>query len=120
MFKKQHTFEERFIESKRVLEKYPHRIPIICEKCNNQKDLPDIDKIKYLVPSDMTIGQFMFIIRKRIAINPEEALFLLVGNTITSSSMTIGYVYNFHKDPDGYLYIQYAKENTFGLGLGFT
>ena len=28
--------------------------------------LDDIDKCKYLVPKDMTMGQFLFVIRKRI------------------------------------------------------
>jgi hypothetical protein len=31
-FKKKHTFEYRFNETYRILQKYPDRIPVICEK----------------------------------------------------------------------------------------
>ena len=31
---------------------------VICEKAD-KSDIPDIDKKKYLVPADLTVGQFM-------------------------------------------------------------
>lgn len=113
-FKSQFSFEDRFSESKRVMEKYSNRIPIICEKLSSKADLPDIDKTKYLVPNDLTVGQFVYIIRNRMKLPPEEALFLLISNNIFSSSTLMGTLYNFYKDADGFLYIQYCKENTFG------
>jgi len=114
MFKKQYSFDERFNESKRVLEKYADRIPIICEKAFNRSDLPSLDKSKYLVPLDYTLGQFMFIIRQRMHLKSEEALYFIIANSFYSSSTMIGVLYDLHKDPDGFLYIMYAKENTFG------
>ena len=57
-FKKQNTIDKRKSESKTIVAKYPGRIPIIVEKYNDC-ELPDIDKMKYLVPKDMTISQFM-------------------------------------------------------------
>lgn len=113
-FKSQHSFEDRIEESTRIIAKYPDRRPIICEKLKNQRDLPDIDKKKYLVPFDLTIGQFIYVIRKRIQIRPEEGIFLFINNQIVTGSSIIGYIYENSKDPDGFLYIQYAKENTFG------
>jgi GABA(A) receptor-associated protein len=113
-FKQQFSLQNRVKESSRILSKYPDRIPIICEKANNQNDLPNIDKKKYLVPFDLTIGQFMCVIRNRMRLRPDESLFLFVNNEIVSGSSIIGYVYEQLKDPDGFLYIQYAKENTFG------
>ena len=35
--------------SNRILEKYPERVPVICEKLGN--DLPDLDRYKFLVPN---------------------------------------------------------------------
>jgi len=113
-FKQEFSFEYRLNESNRVLNKYPDRKPIICEKFGSQKDLPDIDKKKYLVPDELTIGQFIYVIRKRIHLNPEAALFLFVNNKIVSSSCLISQLYHNEKDPDGFLYIQYSKENVFG------
>jgi GABA(A) receptor-associated protein len=113
-FKKQYPFEKRFNESKRVLEQYTNKIPIICEKSNSQSNLPEIDKIKYLVPIDFNVGQFIYIIRNRMKLRSEEALFLIIGNNIFSSSTMLGPLYDCYKDKDGFLYIQYCKENTFG------
>ena len=118
-FKYNYPFYSRFNESHRVLDKYPDRVPIICEKSrshNNNNQLPNIDKNKDLVPFDLTIGQFMYVIRKRLNLRAEEAIFLFVSNTIPPSSYIIGQVYHNHKDPDGFLYIQYSKENVFGCG----
>ncbi len=113
-FKREFAFENRLDESTRVLTKYPDRKPIICEKYSNQKDLPDIDKKKYLIPNELTIGQFIYVIRKRMNLSAESALFLFINNKMVSSSAIIGQIYHQDKDPDGFLYIQYAKENVFG------
>jgi len=114
-FKQDFTFEQRKEESKKVMEKYPDRRPIICEKIQNHSGfLPDIDRKKYLVPVDLTIGQFMYVIRKRLKLASEEAMFLFINGKLISGSAVIGLVYQFEHDPDGFLYVQYAKENTFG------
>ncbi len=47
--------------------------------------IADIDKRKFLVPNDITIAQFMWIIRKRIQLSPEKAIFLFVNKTIPVS-----------------------------------
>ena len=46
----------------------------------------ELDKKKYLVPSDLTVGQFYFLIRKRIHLRPEDALFFFVNNVIPQVS----------------------------------
>jgi GABA(A) receptor-associated protein len=62
-FKSEHSFDKRKLESARIRAKYPDRIPVICEKAT-KSNLEDIDKKKYLVPSDLTVGQFVYVIRK--------------------------------------------------------
>lgn len=106
---------ERIKESNRILTKYPDRIPIICEKnVNASKDCPIIEKNKYLLSKDITVGQFMYIIRKRLNIPANKALFLFIGNIIPSSTNHIISLYNSYKDIDNFLYINYSFENTFG------
>ena len=40
-YKKSHSFEERISESSKLLEKYPNRIPIICERIDKSiEELP--------------------------------------------------------------------------------
>ena len=84
-FKNKHTFEQRQKDFQRVHEKYPTRIPVIIEKSVDSK-IADIDKIKFLVPDDQTIGQFIYIIRKRIKLKPTEAIFVFVNNTLPRTS----------------------------------
>lgn len=86
---------------------------VICEKAD-RSDIPDIDKKKYLVPADLTVGQFIYVIRKRIKLPPERAIFLFVDNMIPSTSSLMSVVYEVQKDEDGFLYITYSGENTFG------
>jgi len=114
-FKREFKFQDRFDEASRVIYKYPDRIPIICERSlKANADCPIIDKRKYLVPRDLTMGQFLYVIRKRLKLNPEKAIFLIVNDTIPATSSRIDEIYNRHKDADGYLYISYSQENTFG------
>jgi len=112
-FKSEHSFENRIVESFRMLNKHPDRVPVICERVKNSK-VKDIDKKKYLIIKDLTMGQFMYVIRKRLVLNPEESIFLFVNGKILSNTLLIDYVYNFNKDKDGFLYISYSQENTFG------
>jgi GABA(A) receptor-associated protein len=54
---------------------------VICEKAD-RSDIPDIDKKKYLVPADLTVGQFVYVIRKRIKLSPEKAIFIFINNVL--------------------------------------
>ena len=117
-FKSEHTFEHRSAESKRILTKYPDLIPLICERSGGGggggDDVPVIDKKKYLVPPDLTMGQFMYVIRKRMKLPSEKALFLLTNGKMSNSSCLVSHVYHENKDTDGFLYVCYSGENTFG------
>ena len=107
------TTEKRKSEAERIRAKYPDRVPVICEKAD-RSDIPDIDKKKYLVPADLTVGQFHYVIRKRIKLAPEKALFLFCSNSIPPNAALMSTVYEEQKDQDGFLYIQYSGESTFG------
>tara|TARA_Y100000816_G_scaffold291455_1_gene282846 strand:+ start:1391 stop:1795 length:405 start_codon:yes stop_codon:yes gene_type:complete len=107
------TFEDRLEESKKIRNKYPDRIPVICEK-NPGSGLEMIDKRKYLVPYDLTSTQFLFIIRKRLKLASEKGIFLFVDNMIAPSTHTMIELYNQYKDRDGFLYMNYTEENVFG------
>ncbi|XP_059391692.1 gamma-aminobutyric acid receptor-associated protein-like 2 [Carassius carassius] len=113
MFKEDHSLEHRCVESAKIRNKYPDRVPVIVEKVSGSQ-IVDIDKRKYLVPSDITVAQFMWIIRKRIQLPSEKAIFLFVDKTVPQSSLTMGQLYEKEKDEDGFLYVAYSGENTFG------
>ena len=112
-FQQEYTFTQRKEESDRVLSKYPDRVPIICEKSIRSK-IMDLDKKKYLVPDNLTAGQLVYIIRNRLCLPSEKAIFLFIGNSIPPSSCSLRDIYEQYKDKDGFLYIQYNEENVFG------
>ncbi len=112
-FKGKFSFEKRKAEAERVLAKYPDRIPVIVEQ-NSGNKLPTIDKTKFLVPNDLTIGQFVYVIRKRIKLSPEKAIFLMIDSKLPATSALLSQVYQENKDKDGFLYTTYSGENVFG------
>jgi len=112
-FKTKNTFEDRRNEADKINTKYPLRVPIIVEKCE-KSTLIDIDKNKFLVPRDLNMNQFVYIIRKRIKLDKSQSIFLMVNGSLCPSNTPISVIYEDHKDKDGFLYIKYASENTFG------
>uniref|UniRef100_A0A0X3Q9S1 Gamma-aminobutyric acid receptor-associated protein-like 2 n=1 Tax=Schistocephalus solidus TaxID=70667 RepID=A0A0X3Q9S1_SCHSO len=113
-YKEDNSFDIRLADSAKIKRKYPHRIPVIVERHPYSK-IADLDKHKFLVPDDITVAQFMWIIRKRIDLTSEKALFLFVGDVMPQASVTIGQLYEDHRDDDGFLYAHYSGENSFGL-----
>uniref|UniRef100_A0A0G4F1A1 Autophagy-related protein n=1 Tax=Chromera velia CCMP2878 TaxID=1169474 RepID=A0A0G4F1A1_9ALVE len=119
-------FEKRSHEAQRIRAKYPNRIPVICEK-SKRSDLPEIDKRKFLVPMNMLVGEFKYIIHKHInqcaqnsgiTMAAEKTIYLHAGrNTNVKTGSLISEIYDQYKDPDGFLYFEYSAENTLG-GLG--
>ena len=71
---------------------HPDRIPVICERDESctDKDLEQIEKTKYLVPLDISLGQLVFVVRKKISLPPSKALTLFVDGNIppTAASMS--------------------------------
>ncbi|KAH7817109.1 putative light chain 3 [Monocercomonoides exilis] len=116
-FKTKYPLEVRRNEAEKMLQKYPDRIPVICEKAE-RSDIPEIDKKKFLVQNDMTIGQFVYVVRKRIKLSPEKAIFVFIDNSIPPTAAVLSTVYaNYkakHPSDDGFLYVTYSGESTFG------
>lgn len=113
-YKEQHSFDKRFAEARAVIQKYPDKLPVIVEPATEKTDVPPLDKRKFLVPSQLTIGQLIYIIRKRLVLPSDKALFLFVDNSLPTSSTYITELYRQYADSDGFLYMTYCGESTFG------
>ena len=113
-YQKAKTLEERKREFQTVMEANPDKIAIICEKAPKSHIL-DIEKSKYLVKNDVTLNQFSLMIRKKLKIEKEQALFFLInGKKSLSGDNSMQEIYNKYKNDDGFLYIAYAGEEIWG------
>jgi GABA(A) receptor-associated protein len=100
-------------ESDKLRAKHPDRIPVIVDRANNYT--AKLDKNKYLVPTDLTVGQFLIIIRRRIKLSPEKALFFFTeDNVMPPVSQMMCELFKNKANEGKYLVITYSEENTFG------
>ena len=111
-FKKKHPFHTRLEESERIIKRYPDRIPVICERMGDK--VPQIDRIKFLIPEEFTMAHLMYVVRRKVGLRPNQGLFMFVNNKSMVGHQTVRFVYSLEKDEDGFLYTSYSGENTFG------
>jgi GABA(A) receptor-associated protein len=114
---KEKPFVQRFKESSEIRQRFPGKIPIIVDRAHIATDMPLIQKSKYMVPGTMTLGQFIYVIRRQLTLPPEKALFVFVENTLPPSSTFMSEIYAKYSSLDGFVYMLYSGESTFGKCL---
>jgi GABA(A) receptor-associated protein len=97
----------------RIKSKYQNRIPVLVWEVG--KDI-EVAKRKFIVPTDITIGQFLYVLRKQLKnITAGDGIFLFITdvNTMLPAGDLMGKIYNEH-NVDGFLRLTVTKENAFG------
>ena len=107
--------EKQKLEAQKIRAMHPDRIPVIVNKSKDSK-LPDMKYKKYLVQAETTVGEFIYIIRNRIKLRPDQAIFLFLNktNTLAPINQMLSQVYEENKDECGFLFMTYCEESTFG------
>lgn len=110
---KKHPLYFRKEQSARLLAKYSDRVPVIVEKHSTASI--KLNKHKFMVPKDSTVGSFIHILRNQVQLSEKEAIFLMCNTSIPPTYELMSTIYERHKDEDGFLYTIVLNENTFGL-----
>jgi GABA(A) receptor-associated protein len=118
-WKEQSAFKDRIQHSSRILFHNPERRPILVFRAPDETLLPALEKYKYLVPVDITVGQFIWSLKKDyLNVDPQTAIYWTVGDglhaVVPNHSETILALYRRCKDLDGFLYVNYKSESVFG------
>ncbi|XP_038142530.1 microtubule-associated proteins 1A/1B light chain 3C [Cyprinodon tularosa] len=114
-FKQRKCLATRKDEVCNIRSKFPNKLPVIVERYVREKNLPLLDKTKFLVPFELTLSQFLCLLRNKIALDQTQTLFLLVGGkSMSCMSSSMGEIYSHFRDSDGFLYITYASQEVFG------
>jgi len=82
-----------------------------------RSSIPNIDRNKFLVPADLTVNQFSLVIRKRVKLSSDIAMYMLIQDKYPNPTSVLSAIYEEQKDEDGFLYIMYSGETTFGCEL---
>uniref|UniRef100_A0A672YZJ1 Microtubule-associated protein 1 light chain 3 gamma, like n=1 Tax=Sphaeramia orbicularis TaxID=375764 RepID=A0A672YZJ1_9TELE len=62
-FKQRKCLATRKDEVCSIRSKFPNKLPVIVERYIREKTLPLLDKTKFLVPFELTLGQFFCLLR---------------------------------------------------------
>ena len=111
-FKDKYTLLQLQSEYKKITKKFKDRVPIVIEIKENST--LKLDKFKYLCPHDLSISQFQYIIRQRLSITADKAIFLFVNNTLPCPYKLLSEIHKEEKHESGFLFISLTEESTFG------
>ena len=141
---KEKPFAERLEESTKVRERYADRVPVIITRSSTRGALstPDLDRSRFLVPQEcvaarartralpssplptrrartprpcsLTLGQLVYVIRRRLHLPPDLGLFLFCNNTLPPTTLLVRELDSLYRADDGFLYIVYSGEAAFG------
>ncbi len=124
-FRKRFNFEERKAITDKIIGKYEDKCPIYLsfDSHLNLKSLKNYNR--YIVTNNLTLSQFLLIVKKKINFDATESLTLFIeiydknssnikDTIVAPLSSSIASIYDNNKNDDGFLYMRLVKENVFG------
>ena len=114
-YKRNNSLERRKSQCNKILQNHPDKIPVILERDKNCQINKPI-KTKYILSKEVTMAEFVKIIREKLELKSERALFFLVnGKHSVTMTEDLEQIYSNHKDKDdGFLYMTYSEEIVYG------
>ena len=124
-YKSSVSFNARREATRNILNKYPDKCPIYLtfDSKLKLKQRAGTNFNKYIINNNLTMGQYMQVLRKRVELGDKMSLTLfiniykddkLINTILPTMSLTVEEAYSQYKDEDGFLYMNLMAENTFG------
>jgi microtubule-associated protein 1 light chain len=114
-FQQRLSFESRAKEAIDTRKRYPSKVPLVVERYRREQSIGEIDKVKWLVPVEMTTLQLSIVLKQRLHLTPGKEFFLLIdGKTIPSLNVPMVTLHQKFANEDGFLYFTYASQECFG------
>ena len=88
-FKSGKSFQERVQDSAQIKLEHPDKTAVVVERAGSEKNLPILDKSKFLVPSHVTMHEFTRVLRRRLALSPGQALFLMTARGMPAGTQSL-------------------------------
>jgi len=105
------TFDVRKKDASDIKQKFPEKLPVIITKLKGS-ELMNLEKMKYLIPCDMTVKKLINYLGKLLKLSEEKELVLYVNdNIIIDDSQKMSIIYEKNKSEDEFLRITFS-ENT--------
>lgn len=107
------SLEKRKEMSSNAKDNNPGYIPVIIA---NAKNTPGISKNKLMIEGNSKFREFILSVKNLIPdLKPEQNIFFYFsGSSLIKNDQKLFDIYEKYKHQDGFLYVVYACENTFG------
>ena len=107
---KDNLLKDRIETFKSLSQKFPNKIPIICEKDPDYDELEEIEKTKYVL-DNMKISQFLFLLNHKNFFS--FPICIKINDEIVDENETFDNIYEKYKDEeDNFLYCFYSKKTS--------
>merc|ERR1711885_103452 len=80
-FKSGKPFQDRVRDAAQIRHEHPDKTAVIVERAHTEKNLPMLDKTKFLVPAHVTVHEFTRVLRRRLELSPGQAIGTLPDDT---------------------------------------
>lgn len=120
MFRGKHYLDQEVLNkrielSEKLRKQYPDHIPAIVKRSSKENYLDKMSNEQFLIPNYMTVGAFVNFLTNRLRIHSIYSIWIYSdGNVLSNRTQRISEIYDQYVSMDGFLYLTYRSEESFG------
>ena len=79
----------RVKDVEQIRTEHPTKVPCIIERFSGEKQLPVLDKTKFLIPDHVTVGELVKIIRRRLQLHPAQVCWKYIEKSLLQTPVPL-------------------------------